>query len=64
MQKGNLPKGGREQRETGLGEHGYLGEAPVLFDRREYPRETKDLPGFDDDCIYAHTEICGRCGAC
>ncbi len=69
MEKGNLPEGGRKQPETGLGEHGCLGKAPAfLFDRRENPRETKDIPGFvpgfDICCIYADTEICGRCGAC
>jgi hypothetical protein len=64
MEKGNLPEGGRTQSETGPGEQGYLGKAPVLFDRRENPREITELPGFDLSCAYHDTEICGRCGAC
>jgi hypothetical protein len=64
MQEGNLAEVGRQKTERGLGEHGSLGEALVLYDRRENPSETIDLPGFDIGCSYADTEICGRCGAC
>ena len=65
MGKGNLSDGGRKQSETGLGEQGYLVKAPpFFFDSRENPGESKDIPGLDICCAYAHTEICGRCGAC
>lgn len=63
MKKRNWPEGARKQPETG--EHDSLGTAPAFgLDRRENPRESKDIPGFDLSCIYAETEICGRCGAC
>jgi len=63
MEKVNLPEGGRQQQEIGLGEQAWLGQASLL-DSRESPREIEDIPGLDICCIYANTDICGMCGAC